>query len=101
MACYSTKKPMLAANMMNVAAQPPTSMGRGTVSRPMMRPLPAISMITVMTGTAKTPLMTALQYNAFTGSSRSYSRHGCDSLAGVAYAADSVYGLGVETDPFT
>ena len=35
----------------------------------MMRPLPAISIITVMTGTARTPLMTALQYNAFTGSS--------------------------------
>ena len=60
---------MLAASMMNVAAQPPTSMGPRTVSRPMMRPLPAISMITAMTGTARTPLMTALQNNAFTGSS--------------------------------
>ena len=58
---YRTKNPMLAAAMIAVASQPPTSIGSGNVRRPMMRPLAATSMTAAMTGAASTPLTTALQ----------------------------------------
>jgi hypothetical protein len=52
--------------MTAVAIQPPISMGRDAVSRPMMRPFAAISMMTAMTGAAITPFTTALQWSART-----------------------------------
>ncbi len=58
---HSRKKPMLAASMSAVAVQPAMSIVRETVSRPMIRPLPAISIRTAITGAARTPLTTALQ----------------------------------------
>ena len=47
--------------MTKVATHPPTSIGRGSVSRPMMRRFMAITIMTAITGAASTPLTTALQ----------------------------------------
>ena len=58
---YNTKKPMLAASMISVVAQPTTCIQRGTANLPMMLLLLATSITTAMTGAARTPLTTALQ----------------------------------------
>ena len=55
------KNPAVASAMTAVASHPPTSIGRGKVSRPMMRGFMAINIMTAITGAASTPLTTALQ----------------------------------------
>ena len=55
------KNPTVASAMTNVASHPTTSMGRGSVSRPMMRGFIAITIMTAISGAASTPLTTALQ----------------------------------------
>jgi hypothetical protein len=55
------KNPAVAAAMTAVASHPPTSMGRGNVSRPIMRGFMAIIIMTAISGVARTPLTTALQ----------------------------------------
>ena len=47
--------------MTAVAIHPTMSIGRGSVSRPMMRGFIAITIITAISGAASTPLTTAAQ----------------------------------------
>lgn len=55
------KKPTVAAAITTVASQPVSRIGGGSVSRPMIRPLVAISMMIAINGAARTPFTTALQ----------------------------------------
>lgn len=54
--------------MTTVAAQPTTFKPRGRVKRPMILGRLASNIIRAMTGTATTPLITALQKSALIGS---------------------------------
>ena len=55
------KNPIVASAMTKAPIQPTRSIGRGSVSRPMMWGFIAITIITAMSGAASTPLTTALQ----------------------------------------
>ena len=55
------KNPTVASAMTDVASHPITSIGRGRVSRPIMRGFIAITIMTAISGAASTPLTTALQ----------------------------------------
>jgi hypothetical protein len=55
------KNPTVASAMTDVASHPITSIGRGRVSRPIMRGFIAITIMTAINGAASTPLTTALQ----------------------------------------
>ena len=55
------KNPVVASAMTTVANHPTTSIGRGSVSRPMMCGFIAITIMTAISGAASTPLTTALQ----------------------------------------
>ena len=55
------KNPTVASAMTDVASHPTTSIGRGSVSRPIMRGFIAITIMTAISGAASTPLTTALQ----------------------------------------
>ena len=57
-----------AAAIVHVASQPSILRRRVTTNDPMTTGSSAISIITIMIGTAITPLMTALQNNALIGS---------------------------------
>ena len=63
-----TAKPRTLSTMIATAIQPPTRSDAGMVCSPMTSGFDAISIITAITGTATTPLMTALQYSAWIGS---------------------------------
>ena len=63
-----TKNPIVARAITKVASHPPTTIDRGSVKRPITRPLVEISIMTAITGAATTPLSTALQYSALIGS---------------------------------
>ena len=51
-----------------LAAEPQIAVDRDTVSRPMTRGLRTINIMTAISGAANTPLTTAAQYRARTGS---------------------------------
>ena len=53
--------PIAASAITEVASHPTTNIGRGSVSRPMMRGFIAITIMTAISGAASTPLTTALQ----------------------------------------
>ena len=55
------KNAIAASAMTDVANHPTISIGRGSVSRPMMRGFIAITIMTAISGAASTPLTTALQ----------------------------------------
>jgi hypothetical protein len=55
------KNPAVASGMTDVASHPTTGIGRGSVSRPIMRGFIAITIMTAISGAASTPLTTALQ----------------------------------------
>jgi hypothetical protein len=55
------KNATAASAMTDVASHPTTSIGRGSVSRPMMRGFIAITIMTAISGAASTPLTTAAQ----------------------------------------
>jgi hypothetical protein len=55
------KKAMEASAIMIVANQPMMNIGRGSVSRPIMRGFMAITIITAIRGAARRPFTTALQ----------------------------------------
>jgi len=58
---------MAAATITPVASEPSHNTGPDTVKRPITLALTAISMSSVITGTATMPLMTAIQTNARIG----------------------------------
>ena len=60
--------PTAASAMASVDSQPRALRGAPIVCSPMMRGLAAISIVTIMMGTATTPLTTALQNKALIGS---------------------------------
>src|SRR3954466_2252749 len=63
-----TSIPPTQSAMARVDSQPRDRSQPRIVNWPMMLERAVMSIITVMTGIATTPLITALQYNAFTGS---------------------------------
>ncbi len=66
--------------MTAVAIQPRTTRGRLAVKGPITDFLDTSKMITAMSGTATTPLMTALQKSPFMGSMGEYCRTSAASM---------------------